>query len=154
MQRNVWKFVSACVLVWVVISPVAADDNAAHRGPGGERVPEVAFTQDGPDLIVTAAVTVNNSPHTAWTTSFVKSGAGQVSLRYVIVQNRDLFVRSQKQVELRWRLANSRKEDAKDYRLDGTVMDPASDELRQLLPQLQDLADKGTAFKQHNGRRG
>ena len=139
--------VGLVVLVSVLVSRAGAGE-AGAEGKG----PELTFAQEGPDLVVTAKVTVNNSPHVAWTSSFVNGSARRVALRYVVVQNRDLLVRSQKQVELRWRLPGRRHDGAADYRVEATHLDPTTDELKDLLPQLQQLAAQGDAMKQARGR--
>jgi hypothetical protein len=67
--------------------------------------PELTFTQDGDDLVVTAKVGANNSPHVLWTRHHVlrskvipKGGQVQdakeqhrISLHYYVFQNRDWY---------------------------------------------------------------
>jgi hypothetical protein len=84
-------------------------------------------------------VTVNNSPHALWTHALVQGK--DVSLRYYVFQNRDLFVRSQKAIEVQWRLTNRQKA-GHTFRVEEKFQ-PDSAELNTLLPHLQRLKDGG-----------
>jgi hypothetical protein len=110
--------------------------------PADER-PELTFTQDGKDLVVSATVTVNNSSHVLWTHAIVLGN--DVRLDYQVFQNRDLLVRSQKQIEVKWRLVG-RKKGEETYRVEKGFL-PSSAELKELLPQLQKLMEEGEKFK-------
>ena len=126
-------------LVVLIVSMLAVGAGRADHGAKG---PELTFLQDGNDLVVTARVTVNDSPHVLWTDVSADSSARAVTLRYVVIQNRDLLVRSQKQVDVTWRLPGRTKgHDA--FRVEATTMQPTSAELRQLVPGLQQLAEQG-----------
>jgi hypothetical protein len=73
----------------------------------GDEKPELSFTQDGKDLVVSATVTVNNGSHVLWTHAVVLGK--DVRLYYQVFQNRDLLVRSQKRIEVKWRLVGHKK---------------------------------------------
>lgn len=104
--------------------------------------PKLMFTIDGKDLIISTSVTANNSPHVAWTHA-IDLGK-DVFLYYHVIQNRDHLVRgeasrSQKQVELKWKLPGVKPGD-KVYHVRQEFM-PNTAELKVLLPLLQKLAD-------------
>lgn len=121
----------------------------APRAAAAE-APPITVTQDGPDLVVKMSVTANNSAHVLWTNT-IDSGDTAV-LRYYVIQNPDLFVRSQKQVEVVWRIP---KRKAGDVTLSvQNVFRPTSAELRALLPRLQQLADEGAALKKARAPHG
>ena len=115
--------------------------------------PELAFSQDGDDLVVTADVGANNSPHVLWTRVSVNRAkvipiggsvaeakeVHRVSLHYYIFQNRDLYHRSTKSVHVAWRLPGHTKGD-ETYKVFQTF-DPDSVELMDLVPKLQALAN-------------
>jgi hypothetical protein len=101
--------------------------------------PELKFTQDGEDLVVSTMITVNNSSHALWThATFV---GNNMRLSYQVFQNRDLLVRSQKQIEVQWRLVGHTKGD-ETYHVEKRFL-PSSAELKELLPQLQKLMEEG-----------
>ncbi len=114
--------------------------------------PELQFTTDGNDLLVAASVEANNSPHVLWTRVHVLRArvipAGgrvedavkkhEISLHYYVFQNRDLYCRSRKKVEVIWRLRDHRK-GSETYKIVETF-DPDSEEMKRLLPQLEVLA--------------
>lgn len=103
----------------------------------------VTITQDGADLVVKTSVTVNNSAHVLWT-SVIDSG-NTVTLRYYVIQNPDLFVRSQKKVDVSWRIPNRKLGDVKIGVQE--VFQPNATELKALLPQLKELAEAGELWK-------
>src|SRR5262245_53620761 len=105
--------------------------------------PELTFTQDGKDLIVSTTITVNNSSHVLWTHAIVLGK--EVRLYYQVFQNRDLLVRSQKQIKVTWRLVGHKKGEA-TYHVEKSFL-PSSAELKKLLPQLQKLMEEGEKFK-------
>jgi hypothetical protein len=108
-----------------------------------DKNPELTFTQDGKDLVVSATITVNNSSHVLWTHAIVLGK--DVRLYYQVFQNRDLLVRSQKRIEVKWRLVGHKKGE-ETYHVEKSFL-PSSAELRELLPQLQKLMEKGEKFK-------
>jgi hypothetical protein len=73
-----------------------------------DKGPKLEFSQDGEDLVVKTTITVNGSAHTLW--SDVSVFADNVTLRYHVFQCIDLSVRSQKQVEITWRIPNVKRE--------------------------------------------
>ena len=130
---------------WVVSMLVAAALFLPSLTHGADEKPTLTFTQDDKDLIVSTAVTANNSPHVLWTHS-IDLGK-DVYLYYYVFQNRDLLVRggggtrSIKQVEVKWRLAGQKQGD-KGYHVKEQFL-PNSAELNELLPRLKKLAAEG-----------
>jgi hypothetical protein len=107
--------------------------------------PELKFTQDGEDLVVSTMITVNNSSHALWThATFV---GNNMRLSYQVFQNRDLLVRSQKQIEVQWRLVGHTKGD-ETYHVEQRFL-PSSAELKELLPQLQKLMEEGERLRRN-----
>jgi hypothetical protein len=104
--------------------------------------PELTFAQDGKDLVVSATVTVNNSSHVLWTHAIVLGK--DVRLYYQVFQNRDLLVRSQKRIEVKWRLVGHKKGE-ETFHVEKTFL-PSSVELKELLPPLQKLMEEGEKF--------
>lgn len=116
--------------------------------------PELVFTQEGDDLVVSTTVTANNSPHVLWTHVVVTGGivlppGGRIedakprttiSLQYCVIQNRDWFVRSTKEVQITWRIPRQKKAGARFRAYE--VFTPTSKEMKALLPQLQALTGK------------
>lgn len=115
---------------------------------------ELVFEQDGEDLIVSTTVEANNSPHVLWThvmvtsTGRVMQSDGRLAeartmiwLEYCVIQNRDLIVRSLKDVKITWRVPGRKKDDSifKAHE----IFTPTSAELNDLLPELQALMEKG-----------
>jgi hypothetical protein len=103
----------------------------------------ITITQDGPDLVVKMSVTANASHHVLWT-GVIDSG-DTATLQYYVIQNPDLFVRSQKKVDVSWRLPN-RKAGAVKLSVQ-EVFQPSSADLKALAPQLKELAEVGALFK-------
>lgn len=126
--------IGGVTIVFLCASGVPADEK-----------PKLTFTQDGKDLVITTSVTANNSSHVVWTHA-IDLGK-DVTLFYYVFQNRDLFVRGEggtrslKSVELKWRLADTKK-DGKGFHVKEQFL-PNSAELNALLPQLQKLAQEG-----------
>ena len=112
---------------------------------------DLTFAQDGDDLLVSLVVMANNSPHVLWTRAFVQTGkvipaggtvaqakpANRVSLMYCLIQNRDLFRRSNKSVVVKWRLPNRTRED-KNYVVE-RCFSPMAAEWRELSAELNAL---------------
>jgi hypothetical protein len=100
---------------------------------------KLEFSQDDKDLVVKTTITVNGSAHVLW--NDVSVFAETVTLRYHVFQCIDLSVRSQKQVEITWRIPNVKREgmtfEAKDD------FQPTTGQLKALLPQLEKLAAEG-----------
>jgi hypothetical protein len=117
---------------------VAAVGFAAARGvavgsvpggaPAGEAKEAVQVRQDGADVVVTKTVTVNNSRHALLTDAFRDPRTGGMRLTYVVVQNRDYLVRSQKRIEVTWRVAGGKGTDP--VRVNGSVMHLGTVELK------------------------
>jgi hypothetical protein len=67
-----------------------------------------------------------------------------IYLNFEVIQNRDLFVRSQKTIEVVWRIP--------DWKARGQVFhvdrnfNPTTDELEALFPDLQRLSENGRKF--------
>jgi hypothetical protein len=111
--------------------------------------PKLTFTRDGKDLVVSARITANNSSHVLWTHALVLGK--DVHLSYYVFQNRDSLVRSQKEIEVKWRLVGRKKgEEAYHVEVEKSFL-PSSAELKELLPQLQKLAEEGKKFKEGKG---
>jgi hypothetical protein len=68
-----------------------------------------------------------------------------VRLYYQVFQNRDLLVRSQKRIAVKWRLVGHKKGN-ETYHVEKSFL-PSSAELKELLPQLQKLMEEGEKFK-------
>src|SRR5262245_42719201 len=100
---------------------------------------QLKFIQNGKDLVVSTTLTVNNSSHVLWTHAIVLEE--NVWLYYEVFQNRDLLVRSQKQIEVKWRLAGHKK-GTETYHVQKGFL-PSSGELKDVLPQLQKLMQEG-----------
>ena len=114
--------------------------------------PQLKFTQEGNDLVIAAVVSANNSPHILWTRVYtfrakvIPNGGRledareehRISLHYYVFQNRDLYMRSLKDIEVIWRMPGH-KRGSEEYRIVRTF-DPDSDELKQLLPKMEALA--------------
>ncbi len=115
--------------------------------------PELRFAQEGDDLVVAGMVIANNSPHVLWTrvhivrAKVIPTGGTvddakeehRVSLYYYVFQNRDLYTRSFKDVEITWRLRGHKK-GSETYCV-VEKFDPDAAELERLLPKLKSLAD-------------
>jgi hypothetical protein len=110
--------------------------------PADEKL-ALTFTQDGKDLVVSATITVNNSAHVLWTHAIVLGN--DVRLYYQVFQNRDLLVRSLKQIEVKWRLVGHKKGE-ETYHVEKGFL-PSSAELKELLPHLQKLMEEGEKCK-------
>jgi hypothetical protein len=132
MMRFVTSLFAAVALLALAAPLCAADEK-----------PKLTFTQDGKDLVVSTTITVNNSSHVMWTHA-IDLGK-EVHLNYYVFQNRDLLVRSQKQIEVKWRLVR-RKKGEEIYHVQKDFL-PSSAELKELLPQLQKLMEHGEKFK-------
>jgi hypothetical protein len=141
----VTKSYAVIVLAAVTIGLAAAagaepdPGKAAAGGTDGES--ELAFEQDGDDLVVSMPLTVNNSDHVLLTDSSAGRGR-EVTLFFCVVQNRDLLVRSQKQIDVRWRLPGRTRGDAQ-FRVEGSAVQLPSAVIKAAGGELQDLARKG-----------
>ena len=100
---------------------------------------KLKFTQDGKDLVVSTTLTVNSSSHVLWTHAIIQGN--DVRLYYQVFQNSDLLVRSQKQIEVKWRLVGHKKGE-ETYHIEKSFL-PSSADLKELLPQLQKLMNEG-----------
>jgi hypothetical protein len=129
----------------LVVLPLAiiALFGSASSALTADEKPKLAFTEDGKDLVVSTTITVNNSAHVLWTHTTVLGN--DVRLSYYVFQNRDLLVRSQKRIEVKWRLVG-RKKGEETYHVERSFL-PSSAELKELLPQLQKLAEEGEKFR-------
>ena len=109
--------------------------------------PKLKFTQDGDDLVVSTTITVNAGPHVLWT--HVIDLGRDVSLYYYVIQNRDVLYRSQKQIEVKWRLVGHKQGQANYHTRESFI--PSSAELKELLPQLRKLMEEGEKPKRNSG---
>jgi hypothetical protein len=133
----------------------------AAEAPAGEAVdnqPNLVFTQDGDDLIVTTRVEVVDAPHVLWTHADVVMVGDPhllgprhppelfcVDLYYTIIQSRDDPIRlhqrhRKKEVEVKWRLVGHQKADVR-YNVINQFT-PSAAELKELAPRLVKLADE------------
>ncbi len=110
----------------------------ASAGSGGH---ELAFRQDGDDLVVTLRTAVNNSPHVV-VTRHSKLTGGAIELGYTVFQNQSLIVRSKKEIAVEWRLPKHTKTDPAKYRVLGARLQLTSSEIRTLLDKGQSLLPK------------
>ena len=105
--------------------------------------PKLEFSKDGNDLVVKTTITVNASSHVLWTD--VIDGRDRVTLRYHVIQCKDLLVRSQKKITIEWRVPAGRTEGVKYEMVDS--FQPTTAQLKALLPQLEKLAAEGAKWK-------
>lgn len=131
---------------WVAVLVLSLTVVALGRAVAKPAGSELTVAQEGKDVVLSAKVTVNNSPHVLWTDLWVNDSSREVTLRYVVVQNRDLLVRSQKQIDVTW-CVPGRAKGADPYRVEGASLTPTTDELKQLLPQVQQLVEQGERRK-------
>jgi hypothetical protein len=117
---------------------------AAGPAFAADEKPKLNFAQDGDDFVASTTITVNNSSHVVWT--HVGGVVNrEVRLYYYVFQNRDLLVRGQKQIEVKWRLTGQKPADA-EYHVEKAFL-PNSAEMKALLPQLQKLMEEGESFR-------
>lgn len=141
------------VLTAMVI--VAAIGLAAARGvavgyvpggdPAGEAKEAVQVRQEGEDVVVTKTVTVNNSRHALITDAYRDPRTGEMRLTYVVVQNRDYLVRSQKRIEVTWRVAGGKATDP--VRVSGSVLHLGTGELKAFAGEVGQLIDRPGASR-------
>lgn len=105
--------------------------------------PKLEFSQDGNDLVVKTSLTVNASSHVLWTDVLVNGDT--VSLRYHVFQCTDLYVRSQKELAIEWRVPAGKKDGVKFEMVND--FKPTTAQLKHLLPQLKKLAAEGKSAK-------
>lgn len=112
----------------------------------------LGFAQDGDDLIVSLSVVANNSPHVLWTDAIVQTNrvippggsvadarpATRVCLMYCLIQNRDLYRRSKKTVDIKWRLTNRTHCESDEYVVSQCFI-PKQTEWPQLAAKLNTL---------------
>lgn len=134
----------------VALAALGCAVSLAPRGAAAADAAPITIAQDGADLVVKMSVTANNSAHVLWTNT-IDSGDTAV-LQYYVIQNPDLFVRSQKQVEVVWRIPKRKAGEVKIGVRE--VFQPNSAELKALLPRLQQLADEGAALKKARAPHG
>jgi hypothetical protein len=121
-------------------------------GPAAELVaaqPKLTITVDGADIVVSTQVTANASPHVLQTSYQVDSN-GKIHLKYVLIQNADLLVRSQKQITVTWRLKGMAVIPVGapfTYHVEPTNLTLSTADLANLLPQLEGLKNAGDNFK-------
>ena len=116
------------------------------KSSASDKEDELTFRQDGDDLVVTTTLTVNNSPHVVLTDFAMISPKDEVHLSCSVVQNRDLLVRSRKEIKVEWRLPRHKKGD-RSYRVESWPITPGTGELQQAIPKLQELMRAGQEFK-------
>ncbi len=109
----------------------------------------LTFHVEGNDLVVSTTIIANASPHALWT-SYHKSLDGKsFELEYCLIHNRDLLVRSQKKVQVVWRLQGQANlaQDPALFQVHASNLLPTTAELASLLPQLQNLQQAGAWVK-------
>lgn len=122
--------------------------------PPAKGQPKLEFKVDGADLIVTTKVTANNSPHVLQTSYYVNSKQ-EVQLKYILIQNTDLLVRSQKKVQVTWRLKGMAALPAPanlSFHVEPTNLTLSSAELGVLIPQLDQLKQTGDMVNKAAGK--
>ena len=87
-------------------------------------------------LIASFDFLINNSEHVLWTGFSI--GANQIGLKFEVIQNRDLTVRSQKVIKIEWVLPGDTPEDL-PFRIERSLA-PNSQELAILATQLEQLS--------------
>lgn len=132
---------ASLIVLLCLFAPASA--LADEKSTPTDKKPPLTFTQDGKDLVVKTTVTANASSHVLWTD--VIDMSDKVVLRYYIIQNPDLAVRSEKQVAIEWRLPNQKKE-GKEFQVE-TYFQPNTEQLKELFPQLQKLMEEGEKWK-------
>jgi len=102
--------------------------------------PKINFKTDGKDVIASAQLIANGSPH-ALSTSYDIGPNNVVTLRYCLVQNSDILVRCLKTVTIEWRLKNFAvlSTPVLTYHVDGHYLAFSTSEMKALIPQLQRL---------------
>lgn len=125
----------AQLLAGVVVAVVAA------AGVRAADEPKPKFTQDGNDLVVSVEVTANNSAHAllAWTEGDDKA----LTLKYVLVQNTSIFVRSQKRVTVEWRLPGKKEADVTVKGVEPVSVHLKTGELKPFAEQMKKLVEAG-----------
>src|SRR5688500_17896441 len=103
----------AAVVIVLAMSLAAARGVAVGYVPGdpageAKEAEAVQVRQEGEEVVVTKTVTVNNSRHALMTDAYRDPRTGEMRLTYVVVQNRDYLVRSQKRIEVTWRVAGGK----------------------------------------------
>lgn len=137
--------IALCLALLPAIPAIAAGPPDA----GGEKKPHLTFKQDGADLIVSTQVPINNSPHALGTA--VQDLGDRIVLRYSVVQNTDLLVRSLKWITVTWRLSNHRQGE-KQYEVSGQTMTLTTAELKGLQGGWPGLVDAGEKWLKQTGR--
>ncbi len=102
----------------------------------------VTFTNLNGDLVVRMPFTANNSQHFVWTS--VPRQPGQVRLKFEVIQNRDLYVRSQKTIYVEWVISGC-NEDEFTFHIE-RALTPSTSELEQILAELEILIENGRKF--------
>lgn len=125
------KVYGLMVMAVIVAGVLWARDLSPWRIPVDE-FKGTRFEQAGEDLVVSQMVTVNNSPHVLHTRMLITPD-GDYQLTYIIIQNADLYNRSQKDVLVSWRIPEHIKSDAIAYRTDGEVIVLKTEELKRLV---------------------
>lgn len=86
------------------------------------------------ETVVTLSLSANNSPHVLCTSSEFNRSRNVYVLHYVLAQNRDLFVRSRKQVTVEWRLRDFRG-DRRNIEVRGAIVTFTTAQLTTLMPR-------------------
>ena len=120
----------AAVALVLAMSAVRADDK-----------PEVTYKQDGADVVVSVKARANNSPHALIATTEGSDKA--LTLRYVLVQNPDIFVRSMKWVTVEWRLVGKKEEDVKVKGVERVELNVKTADLKAFADQVQKVVEAG-----------
>lgn len=102
--------------------------------------PEVTYKQDGNDLVVSVKVRLNSSPHALF--AWVEGTDKEPVLRYLVVQNPDVFNRSLKWTTVEWRLPGKKEADVK-VKVDGVTMHAKTADLKGFAEQVKGVVEAG-----------
>lgn len=132
-----------------LISTREGEDGPAELRAGYK----LMFEIDGQDLLVSTTVIANNSPHALSTSCHYDKAGKTVSLRFCLIQNSDLLVRSQKKVRVTWRLVGLAAVPRDDirFRVEPTWVVLSTAELGDMMPQLQMLHQEGVQWNKVKG---
>jgi hypothetical protein len=95
---------------------------------------KLAFRTEDGHLMASLPLRVNNSPALIDTSFVVDEEQKSVSLAFVVVQNRDLYRRSIRQVTPTWDLGTISQKDY-SFQIKGSVVALETEQLKTLLPK-------------------
>lgn len=90
------------------------------------------FTQNKNFLNITLPININNSPATTQTSSNIDKENKIITLSFCIIQNRDLYHRSLRTININWDLPNINKNQYK-FKFNGINIDLNSKEIKNIL---------------------